>query len=173
MKLALPLILLLCFSIIQAQDGYPIPESTPTRLFYIQHSHNHNTYVYDANMEGKSIDRENPVEEYRILYTKGGIKKPLTKLQKELAYGLDIDFLRHNFFEMHLAASKKLKFYLTLDEHGKPRVYVTVNDKKIFLKRMFIQLKDSATGIHAKVDYVLLEGLDSQMAVSVSEKVSL
>jgi hypothetical protein len=29
-------------------------QKTPTRLFYIQHSDNHNTYVYDANNKSRN-----------------------------------------------------------------------------------------------------------------------
>jgi hypothetical protein len=40
-------------------QNYPEPAKTPTRLFYIQHSDNHNTYVYDANIKAGIIDRLN------------------------------------------------------------------------------------------------------------------
>ena len=81
----------ICMSIcttIFSQEKYPVPEETSTRLFYIQHSKNHNTYVYDAKMKGDSISLENPINEYRIVYTEGGEKKPLNKIQKQFAYGM-------------------------------------------------------------------------------------
>jgi hypothetical protein len=40
-----------------------------TRLFYIQHSDNHNTYVYDANIKAGIIDSSQPINTYRIVYT--------------------------------------------------------------------------------------------------------
>lgn len=39
----------------------PEPASTAIRLFYIQHSDNHNTYVYNANIKGENIDSSKPM----------------------------------------------------------------------------------------------------------------
>jgi hypothetical protein len=47
----------------------PRTSNTPTRLFYIQHSDNHNTYVYDANIKAGIIDSSQPINTYRIVYT--------------------------------------------------------------------------------------------------------
>ncbi|MGS2763111.1 DUF4833 domain-containing protein [Sinomicrobium sp. M5D2P9] len=143
------------------------------RLFYIQHSNNHNTYVYDARMEGKSINRKNPVEAYRIVYTEGGIKRPLNLAQKKFAYGIVTDYLEPDLYKMYLAVSKKLTFYLTLDSNGKPKVYVTVNQRKMYLDRMFVQLKDKTTGVHVKADWVLFEGKDFNTMKKVSEKIGV
>jgi hypothetical protein len=63
-----------------SQNDYPEPKHT-TRLFYIQHSDNHNTYVYDANIKAGIIDSSQPINTYRIVYTQNGIK-PLSRLQK-------------------------------------------------------------------------------------------
>jgi hypothetical protein len=52
-----------------SQNDYPEPAKTPTRLFYIQHSDNHNTYVYDANIKAGIIDSSQPINTYRIVYT--------------------------------------------------------------------------------------------------------
>ncbi|SFW51566.1 protein of unknown function [Sinomicrobium oceani] len=156
---------------IPLQDDYPIPEKTPTRLFYIQHSNNHNTYVYDARMKGRSIDREDPVDAYRIVYTEGGVKKPLNIAQRKMAYGMVTDYVSPDFFALHLAASKKLEFYLTLDRHGKPKVYTTVKNRKIYLDRMFVKLKDKTAGLHIKADWILFEGKDFHTAEKVSIKI--
>ncbi|MGS2738140.1 DUF4833 domain-containing protein [Sinomicrobium sp. M5D2P17] len=159
------------FTISSAQNGYPIPETTPTRLFYIQHSNNYNTYVYDARMSGKSIDRKKPVEAYRIVYTEGGVRKPLNLAQKKLAYGMATDYLAPNLYEMHLVVSKKLKFYLTLDSEGKPVVTVTVNNRKMYLDRMFLQIKNKTAGVHVKADWVLFAGKDFETSEKIAEKV--
>jgi hypothetical protein len=61
-----------------------------SRLFYIQHSDNHNTYVYDANIKAGIIDSSQPINTYRIVYTQNGIK-PLSRLQKIRLWN---DFIR-------------------------------------------------------------------------------
>lgn len=161
------------FAFAFAQDDYPVPDKTATRLFYIQHSQNHNTYVYDANMNGASINRKAPVYAHRIVYTEGGVDKPLTKIQKRMAYGIIANYIKPDLYEMYLAATKKQKLYLTIDPQGKPRVYTTVNNQKIYLDRMFIKLKSSTSGIGVHVEYVLFEGQDFDTGKKVTEKVEM
>ncbi|MDH7912914.1 DUF4833 domain-containing protein [Winogradskyella sp. SYSU M77433] len=153
-----------------AQKKYPVPEKTSTRLFYIQHSKNHNTYVYDVKMEGDSINLESSIDEYRIVYTEGGVKKPLSNIQKQFAYGMDTKIIAPNLIEMHLAASSKLKFYLTLNTDKKPRVYITINNRKLYLENIFVELEDSSTSIKTKAKYVLFSGKDFISGATVTEK---
>jgi hypothetical protein len=61
------------------------------RLFYIQHSDNHNTYVYDANIKAGIIDSSQPINTYRIVYTQNGIKKPCQGYKKIRLWN---DFIR-------------------------------------------------------------------------------
>lgn len=166
-ELFLPLLLWVNFS--YGQNGYPVPEKSSTHLFYIQHSDNHNTYVYDAKMKNQMIRKEDPLDIYRIVYTEGGKKMPLTTVQRTMAYGMDVKYLKNNLFEMSLAASRKIKFYLTLNAGGKPRVYITVNDRKMYLENMFIKLSNSM--FTPKADYILFYGTDFTTGKTVSEKV--
>jgi len=154
-----------------AQEGYPIPPPAETRLFYIQHSDNYNTYVYDANIKDGVIAADNPVESYRIVYTEGGVKKPLTGIQRRLAYGMEVKALDKNSFEMHLSASKRLKFYLIMNGHARPVVYVTVNNRKMYLDRMYVKIKEGGVSLGVKADYVLFTGKDCSTGEDVTEKV--
>jgi hypothetical protein len=171
MKTLLPFFF--CFfsnTIVFSQENYPKPEKTATRLFYIQHSNNHNTYVYDANMEGESINTKNPIVEYRIVYTEGGVKKPLSKVQKDFAYGMNTKIIAPNLKEMHLAASSKLKFYLIHYPNQKSKVYVTINNRKLYLENIFVELEDSSTSIKTKAKYVLFSGKDFTSNENAIEK---
>ena len=171
MKTLLPFFF--CFfscTIVFSQENYPIPENTATRLFYIQHSNNHNTYVYDANMEGESINIKNPIDEYRIVYTEGGVKKPLSNIQKQFAYGMNTKIIAPNLIEMHLAASSKLKFYLIHNPNQRPKVYVTINNRKLYLENIFVELEDSSTSIKTKAKYVLFSGKDFTSNENTTEK---
>ncbi|MCX7548654.1 DUF4833 domain-containing protein [Xanthomarina sp. F1114] len=152
------------------QESYPVPNKTPTRLFYIQHSNNHNTFVYDAYIKDDSIIKDDPVKEYRIVYTEGGLIKPLTGLQKRMAYGLTTNYISNNLFEMYLAANKKTPFFLTLDSNSKPIVYITINNQKIILDRIFVKLKNNFSVINVEADYILFEGKDFHSQKEVSEK---
>jgi hypothetical protein len=162
--------LLTCTSIF-AQENYPIPKENPTRLFYIQHSNNFNTFVYDANVINDStINKKNPVHDYRIEYSDNGEIKPLSEIQKVMAYGLSITYISPNLFEMYLAANKNKLLYLTLDSNLKPIVYTTVNDKKMVLDKLFVKIKDGSSEFDPDVEYLLFVGRDFSTNEDVSEK---
>lgn len=153
-----------------SQDDYPSPAKTPTRLFYIQHSNNHNTYVYDANIKEGIINSSQPINTYRIVYTQNGIKKPLTRIQKKYAYGMIVLDSKPNSFKLRLASRKNTFFYLNYDQSEGARVYVIVNKHEIYLDKMFIQLRNGIFGINLKVKYVLFYGKDYNSGKPVIEK---
>lgn len=153
-----------------AQQGYPVPASDEKRLFYIQHSDNHNTFVYNANLKNGAFATDEPLDIYKIAYTEGGEKVPLNSIQKALAFGMKTTELSVNFYEMELAASKKVKFYLMLDKAGKPKVYTTVNGKKMFLDRIFLKLKEGSIGMGINLDYALFIGKDFSTGQNLNEK---
>jgi hypothetical protein len=163
--------ILFCLFTGYSQDDYPEPEKTNNRLFYIQHSNNHNTYVYDANVEGEGIDATQPIDEYRILYAKNGETKPLSRLQRKMAYGMKLLESEPNLFTLRLVSTDKITFYLNYDENERARIYVTVNGRKIYLDRMFIKLKDGFLGFNVKVEYVLFYGEDCNSDQQVMEKI--
>lgn len=174
MKILLPYILLLfCSSICFAQEGYPEPEETANRLFYIQHSNNQNTYVYDANIKDGIIDATAPIDEYQIAYTENGVKRPLSTVQRKLAYGMILEGSKANVYKFHLAASDKLHFYLHYNQNKGARIYVTVNKHKMYLDKMFVQLKDGFLGLKAKADFVIFYGSDFNSGKTIIEKITI
>lgn len=143
-----------------SQDDYPIPPKNEYSLFYIQHSNNHNTFIYDAVLIGSNINSKNPIDSYRIVYTEGGKKKPLSEIQKKMAYGLDIKKIGTNIFEMYLVVSNDVRLVLFLDEKGKPKVWTIINNKKIILNRIFVQIKKGSSSLKPDVENVIFEGTD-------------
>ena len=139
-------------------------------MFYIQHSNNHNTYVYDANIKGGIIDSSQPINEYKIVYTKKGIKKSLSLLQKKLAYGMIVQESQPNLFKLRLAASEKIDFYLNYNESEGAKIYVTVNKHKMYLDKMFVQLKGGVLRFKAKTEYILFFGKDYNSGKPITEK---
>jgi hypothetical protein len=127
--------------------------------------------VYDANIKGEIIDSSQPINEYRIVYTQNGIKKPLSWIQKKLAYGMILLESQPNLFKLRLASRKRIYFYLNYDENEGARVYVTVNKHKMYLDKMFIQVENGTLGINVKVEYILFYGEDYNSDKPVIEKV--
>lgn len=159
--------------VIFGQDGYPIPPKSANRLFYIQHNENKNTFVYDAIFSSKGIlDELNPVDIYRILYAENGEKKPLTSIQKKLAYGLDIQKIDKNVYQLTLVSFPKQKLILKLDADKNPIVQTTINDKLITLNRVFLKQKKGTAGLSVKLEHILFYGKDKN-GKSIHEKIVL
>ena len=124
-----------------AQNGYPKLKRTKARLFYIQHSNNHNTYVYDANLKNGVIDKKKPIKEYRVVYSDHKKIKPLSSIQRRFAYGMILLDSDEDTFSLRLAASKKLIFKLKVINSRYHDLYITINGRKLFLDRVFVKLK--------------------------------
>jgi hypothetical protein len=102
-------------------------------------------------------------------YTQNGIK-PLSRLQKKLAYGMILLDSKPNLFKLRLASKKKIFFYLNYDENEGARIYVIVNKHKMYLDKMSIQLKNGIFGINLGFEYVLFYGKDYNSGKPVIEK---
>ena len=165
------LILLLLFALPEcpAQDGYPVPPDSHKRLFYIQHSKNHNTYVYDANfVSSATIKDSDPIDVYQIDYKKDGTREELTTLQRNMAYGVEFKKISHNKFEFTLAAYPGKSLYLTMHS-GKPVVMLTINGKSMVLDRMFLHCNMLGTGV-SKIDFY---GRDTTTHKSITETLNM
>ncbi len=167
------LILLLTLTVLvsgKKQMSYPVPPDSPVRLFYIQHSRNTNTYVYDANLKGKSFDTAEPVNVYRIMYAEDGKKAPLTAIQRKLAYGLSAKALGNNKYECNLAALPSKKLMLRLDSHGKPQVTVNCNGQDMVLTKLFIKNANDANPLKTEVQYIDFTGRHPKTGIEIKER---
>jgi len=174
MKTILCLLLSYCsYSLSFAQNNYPVPPNTANQLFYIQHSNNHNTYVYEANVKSGELISSEPIIEYRIVYTENGVKKPLTSIQEKMAYGMVLLESSAELFQFRLAATDKIHFYLTYNKDEKPRIYVIINHRKLYLDKLFVQLEDGFLNTSTDADYVLFYGKDYHSGKPIIEKLVL
>ncbi|MFT6369296.1 MAG: hypothetical protein ACJAWH_000371 [Maribacter sp.] len=76
-----------------------------------------------------------------------------------------------DLFKFRLASRKRLFFYLNYDSIEGARIYVTVNKHKMYLDKMFIQLKNGIFSINIKAKYVLFYGEDYNSAKPAIAKV--
>lgn len=147
MRLLLALLFLLPL-VHHAQQGYPTPADSQRRLFYIQHSKNHNTFVYDANLaKGGKLNTADPVEVYRITYEEGGTKEELTQVQRKMAYGVTVSSVSATGCEFTLSAYPAQKLVLKFGKEGKPYVTTHINGKTITLKRLYLQMGKLGTNV--------------------------
>lgn len=171
MKLLYILLLLsnFCFS----QKKYPVPTLNERSLFYIQHSNNTNTFIYEAKYAKGKLDSSDPIHTYRILYEEGGVVKPINALQKKMAYGVESTVCNGNSCSFVLAAVKEHKLFLTTDVKGKYYVYTTVNGKKMSVDHIFIKIKESSTGFNVKAESITFTGKLLSSGKKVSEVLML
>ncbi|RYF88899.1 MAG: DUF4833 domain-containing protein [Chitinophagaceae bacterium] len=142
-----------------SQAGYPKPKPNAHHLFYIQHNGNHNSYVYDASFAKPGILNEaEPITIYRELFAEGGAKKELTLAQRTFAYGVKFKKIAKNMFEFSLVSYPNHKLYLKVSRTGVPYVETTVNGKKMFLQRMFLQAKAGSSGFGLQPEYIIFYG---------------
>lgn len=152
------------------QKKYPIPVHTSTRLFYIQHSQNINTFIYDVNIKNSKINTDEPIVIKRINFEEKGKVEDLNSAQKKLAYGIKSIFSVGDYrYRFTIAAYKNQDLYL-IKEGNSYFVETTVNQKKIKLDKMFIQIKESNIPIGIKVNYVLFYGIEIATGKNIVEK---
>lgn len=167
------LLLLSAFTIASAQDtGFPVPAHNPKQLFYLQRPANTNTLVYELNMENGSPNRKNPIHVFWINYAGDGQTEELTDVQKKYAYGVKTTELSNNSFEFYLVAYKKLKLLLIEGEDKQYHAYTHVNDKRILVNRIYLQVKGGSL-FKPRIDYVSLKGMDTLTGSVVEEKIKL
>ncbi|OYQ43406.1 hypothetical protein CHU92_03455 [Flavobacterium cyanobacteriorum] len=168
-------VLLLVISVIgaismHAQKGYPVPPESPDRLFYIQHNRNHNTFVYDANVgANKTLNAKEPIDIYRIAYTKGGKKEELSGMQRKLAYGVTCSRLSNGTFEFCLVSFPDKKLYLKHGSDGRYVVTTTINGREMILHRIFLATKNDSL-LSPKLDYADFYGKCPKTGREIKER---
>ncbi|MES2518781.1 MAG: DUF4833 domain-containing protein [Bacteroidota bacterium] len=152
-------------------EQFPIPQTTPNQLFYIQRSSNINTIIYDANLGAdKKLDPKSPVHTYWIRYTDGSKKQELTSIQRSLAYGLHTKPINGELgsYDGYFFAYRKRKFVVKLNPKGEPIALFPINGKMQILKKVFVNVDES--GMMPSVIHVELWGRDVVTDKEVYEK---
>jgi hypothetical protein len=181
--IVVPLTLLLAAVSVFAQSAdtsnpsplkFPTPKGIANQLFYLQRDPNLNTLIYELNVnEDGAIDRDEPVLAYWIRYGEGGTKQDLSFVQRKFAYGVQSKELSKDHFELRFVSHKKLPLYLQRSETDKKfKVYVTVNNKKLVLDRIFVRIEGGSFWL-PNVRYVELRGLNTETNTVVTERIKV
>ncbi|MHA4894971.1 DUF4833 domain-containing protein [Pedobacter sp. PWIIR3] len=153
---------------------FPAPKGINNQLFYLQRDPNINTLIYALNIKDNGdIDEKEPVSAYWIRYTEGGDKKDLSYVQKKFAYGVDSKVIGKDQFELRFVSHKKLPLYLLKSIVDKKyHVYVTVNNTKLLLDRIFVRIEGGSFWI-PNVKYVELRGINQETNALVTERIAV
>lgn len=141
---------------------FPTPKNIENQLFYVQRDPNINTIICQLNLNDKGdLNNENPVNVFWMRYADKEGKKDLNYIQRKFAYGVTSKSLGNGNYELKFVSYKKLPLLLTKSPTDKKyRVYVTANNKKMVLERIFLRIEGGTFWV-PNVKYVEFKGYDA------------
>lgn len=152
---------------------FPVPKGIANQLFYLQRDPNLNTIICELNVDDKGIvNKSDPVNVYWIRYEENKEKKELGYIQRKFAYGIVSKNIGNDQYELRFVSHKKLPMYLQKDENKKYHVYVTVNNKKIEIERIFLRIEGGSFWL-PNVKYVEITGENTATHSSITERIKI
>jgi len=153
--------------------SFPTPKNIDHLLFYIQRDPNTNTLIYALNLtENGTINTENPIQVYWIRYGEKGQKKDLGYIQRKFAYGIDTKALGTDKYEFRFVSHKKLLFYLQKYSDKSYHVSVTINNRTIRVKRLFVRIQGGSFWL-PNVKYAEIEGTEESTGKPTVERINV
>lgn len=166
------IVILLCnakFASSQDNIKFPVPTGNPNQLFYIQHSPNANTFLYELNLKNGEPDSTKPVHVFEIRYADKSQKTELSSIQWKFAYGILTKFISADNYEIRFSSRKDFVMHLKKDADNRYHIYAPINQKPAILSRIFLQI-NGGTFWSPNIEFVLLNGIDPVTAKEVTEK---
>ena len=151
---------------------FPVPPQNPKQLFYLQRPANTNTLIYELNLQNNIINKQKPIHIYWIDYATNGHIEELNEMQQKYAYGVKVIEINENLFEFYLVAYKKLKFLLQEGDDKLYHAYTTINDKKMIVNRIYLEVKGGSL-LKPHIEYVELKGMDAITGSMIEERIQL
>ena len=163
----------LIFNFVTAQNlNFPVPQSNPKQLFFLQRTPNTNTIVCELNLKNGMIDKADPVHVFWIRYQDKGQVEDLNYIQRKFAYGINADEIGENKYELNFVSYKKYKMYLMKGADKQFHVFTTINKKQAILTRIFVEIK-GGTFWAPNIQYVELTGIDILTRAVVKERLKI
>ena len=153
---------------------FPTPQGISNQLFYLQRDPNTNTIIYELNVNKEGdLNKKEPVKVYWVRYGENGEKEELSFIQRKFAYGIQIKDLGKDQYELRFVSHKKLPLYLMKSADDKKyHVYITVNQKKIQLNRIFVRIEGGSFWL-PNVRYVELRGVNTANKAQAIERIKV
>lgn len=153
---------------------FPTPTGIINQLFYLQRDPNTNTIICELNMGADgNPDKTEPIKVYWLRYGSKGEREELNYIQRKFAYGIQTKAIGNNEYELRFVSHKKLPMHLKKsDDDKKYHVYVTVNNKKIQLDRIFLRIEGGTFWL-PNVKYVELKGTNTANNTKITERIKV
>ena len=153
---------------------FPTPKGVKNQLFYLQRDPNTNTIICELNVDDDGeVIKDNPIKVYWIRYQDNKEKKDLNYIQRKFAYGMESEAIGNNRYKLHFVSYKKFPLYLIKSSvDNKYHVYVTANNKKIQLERIFLRIEGGTFWV-PNVKYVELKGINQANGAPIVERIKV
>lgn len=165
----LAVLICLSFSVVRAQEGFPVPPANAQQLFYLQRTSNHNTIVYELNYKSGVLDERNPVHPFWIRYTEQSQKAELSWIQRTFAYGVKTKRLADSSYQVKLVSYAGFVMTLKKGADGKYRLYGPINKQLMILSRIFVKITGGSMW-SPDIEYFELSGIDPATGKPVVER---
>ncbi|WP_074587969.1 DUF4833 domain-containing protein [Pedobacter antarcticus] len=154
--------------------NFPVPKGIENQLFYLQRDPNINTIICELNVGSDGdVIKDKPVSVYWIRYDEKKEKKDLNMIQRKFAYGIDSKEIGKDKYELRFVSHKKLPMYLQRSATDKKfHVYVTVNQKKIQVERIFLRIEGGSFWL-PNVKYVEIKGIDTIDSLPTIQRIKI
>lgn len=130
-------------------------ERKSVRLFVLERSVNRNVVAYDARLHGEGFDLARPIDAYWILFERGGEREELSRLERRLAFGVEL--LRAEPAEVRFALAALPSRPVTVSlEGGEPLPILEILGQPARLDSIHVDVREG--GLIPGVNYVEIRG---------------
>ncbi len=165
-------------SIVYGQEGrpsdYPVIDTYPELLFYIQRNQNINTVIYELNLlPGGILNLNDPINISWVYFSETGEKtiQEINYIQKKLAYGYNFRAISHDLIEFKFVSYDQMTFYLAKDHQNRFRVFTRFESENIEVSFIYIYAED--LGVFPQVKFAEFYGKNSVTHLPFYEKLIL
>ena len=160
-------------TIMREGTAYPVPPATANRMFYLQRTPNTNTISCDLNIVNGKVNTDKPLITYWLRYgdSPKGEKKDLNFIQRNFAYGLNINKITDNNYEFWFVSYKKYHMSLIMAQDGKWHTYGKINNTMAYMSSIFIYIKGGSFW-NPHVVYVELRGKNVKTGAEEIERLT-
>lgn len=152
---------------------FPTPKGIENQLFYLQRDPNLNTIICELNADKNGIvNRKEPILVYWMRYGDSGEKQDLSYIQRKFAYGIQTKEIAKDQYELRFVSHKKLPMYLLRGDDRKFHVYVTVNQKRLQVERIFVRIEGGSFWL-PNVKYVEIKGVNTGNDAVITERIKV
>lgn len=150
--------------------GYTAQRSErAVRLFVLERSTNLNVVAYDLRLAGSGVDLEDPIDAYWLLFEEGGEREELSRLERRLAFGVEVARAGAEEVVFTLAALPSRPITVRWGPRG-PAPFVEIGGESARLTGVFVAAREG--GLLPGVHYVELRGISERTGADALERIA-